>query len=84
MGVKHTFWIGPWRYCGICDTKTHIKDMQWQRGVLRCQECFDAWPLLGQREVAIEQVLTDGAEEFAPVEKVRNPTTFEEADDFIL
>lgn len=84
MGIKHTFWEGPWLYCSICYRKTHINDMEWQRGTLRCPLCLDAWPLLGQREIAIEQILTDGRQEYTPVEKVRNPTTFEAADDFIL
>jgi hypothetical protein len=39
---------------------------------------------LGQREVAIAEVLGDGKEELAPVEKLRNPSAYEEAEDFIL
>jgi hypothetical protein len=85
-GIRHSFWQGPWHYCGICDKKTHIKDMKWQRGVLRCLRgsCYDTWPLPGQREIAIDAVLSDGKEEYAPVEKLRNPTEYEEAEDFIL
>lgn len=79
------FWAGPWRYCARCDRKTKIADMEWQRGKLLCKRyCFDSWPLLGQREPAIERVLADGKEELAPVEKLRNPTEFENLEDFIL
>lgn len=87
-GPKHSFWEGPWRYCGICYWKCHIKDMTWQRGVLRCPACTersdDGFPLIGQREQAIENVLTDGKPELVPVEKLRDPEAFEEAEDFIL
>jgi len=39
---------------------------------------------LGQREIGIAEVLGDGKEELAPVEKLRNPSAYEEAEDFIL
>lgn len=90
QGPKHTFWVGPWYYCGVCYWKTHIKDMTWQRGVLRCPSCTerspDGFPLVGQREVAIEERLQDGRSEreFTPVEKLRDPSQFEEAEDFVL
>lgn len=83
-GPKHTFWAGPWRYCVRCDRKTKIAAMQWQRGKLLCEHCYDSWPLLGQREAAIERVLADGKEELAPVEKLRNPTQAENLEDFSL
>lgn len=83
-GPKHTFFSGPWRYCVRCDRKTKIAAMQWQRGKLLCRHCVDAWPLLGQRDVAIERILADGKEELAPVEKLRNPELFENVEDFIL
>jgi hypothetical protein len=83
-GVKRTFWAGPWKMCMICDRKTKIADMRWQRGLLKCDRCFDEWPLLGQREVGIEYVLNDGKEELAPVDKLRNPSMYEEAEDFSI
>ena len=90
-GLQHTFWTGPWRYCARCDKKTKIATMKWQRGLLLCTRasghgkgCYDDYPLLGQREVAIAQVLNDGKEELVPVQKLRNPDSFEEAEDFVL
>jgi len=83
-GLKHTFWTGPWHNCAICDRKTKIAVMRWQRGLLKCTRCYEDWPLLGQREIGIAEVLGDGKEELAPVEKLRNPSAYEEAEDFIL
>ena len=83
-GLKHTYFTGPWHYCAICDRKTKIAALRWQRGLLKCPICFEDWPLLGQREVAIAEVLGDGKEELVPVEKLRNPSAYEEAEDFIL
>lgn len=83
-GVKRSFLRGPWHHCARCDRKTHISDMKWQRGLLLCiRYCVDV-KLLGDREVKISQVLTDGKEEYAPVEKLRNPDHFNEEEDFIL
>lgn len=90
-GPKHTYWKGPWHYCGQCYKKTKIATMKWQRGVLKCTSssgngvgCYDSWPLPGQREAAISAVLGDGKEELAPVEKLRNPLEQEAEDDFVL
>jgi hypothetical protein len=84
QGIKRTFWTGPWHHCSICDRKEKISVLRWQRGLLKCPKCYDEWPLLGQREIGIERVLADDAEELAPVEKLRNPSAYEEADDFII
>jgi hypothetical protein len=86
-GLKHTFWTGPWRYCARCDRKTKIADMEWERGLLLCQKCQDSHALpglLGERDVRIAQVLTDGKEEFVPVEKLRHPDFAEEVEDFLV
>ena len=83
-GIRHTFWTGPWHHCAVCDRKEKIAKMRWQRGLLKCPKCYNDWPLLGQREVGIANVLGDGKEEFAPVEKLRNPSAYEEADDFVV
>jgi hypothetical protein len=40
--------------------------------------------LLGQRDVKIAQVLTDGKEEYVPVPKLRNPDNFIEEEDFVI
>jgi hypothetical protein len=83
---RHTYLTGPWHYCARCDTRQKVHDMKWQRGLLLCDECYDTgvFPLVGQREPAIANVLTDGKEELAPVDKLRNPDIFEESEDFII
>lgn len=81
--LRHTYLTGAWFYCGVCYEKCKIHSATWQRGVLKCPTCVDKM-LLGQREVKIQQVLDDGKEELAPVEKLRNPDTSDEVDDFIL
>ena len=63
--------------------------MKWERGLLLCGKCQDTNSrkgpgLLGERDVKIAQVLTDGKEEFVPVEKLRNPDFAEEVEDFLL
>jgi len=77
-GVKgpRSFNEGAWHYCARCDCKTHIFDMDWQRGKLLCtiRNCWDDM-LEGQREQVIAQVLGDGQMEYAPVPKLREPDT---------
>ncbi len=63
--------------------------MKWERGLLLGPECQDSNSvrgpgLLGERDVKIAQVLTDGKEEFVPVEKIRYPDFAEEVEDFLL
>lgn len=88
-GLRHTFLTGPWHYCDRCDKKTKIADMKWERGLLLGPECQDSNSvngpgLLGERDVRIAQVLTDGKEEYVPVEKLRHPDFAEEVEDFLL
>jgi hypothetical protein len=88
-GIKHTHLTGPWRYCARCDEKTKIAAMKWERGLLLCRKCQDSNSrrgpgLLGDRDVKIAQVLSDGKEEFAPVEKLRHPDFAEEVEDFLV
>jgi hypothetical protein len=86
-GLRHTHFTGPWHYCDRCDSKTKIALMKWERGLLLCPKCQDSngTPgLLGERDIKIAQVLTDGKEEFAPVEKLRNPDFAEEVEDFLV
>ena len=56
--------------------------MEWQRGLLLCQECYDPYPLEGQREQAIYQVLTDGKVDFDIAEKLKDPVT--DTDDMLI
>jgi len=87
QGLKHTHLTGPWHYCDRCDKKVKIADTKWERGLLLGPECQDsnAIPgLLRNREPRIAQVLTDGKEEFVPVEKLRNPQYQEDFDDFLI
>lgn len=86
-GIKHTLWQGPWHYCDRCDKKVKIAVCKWERGLLLGPECQDsnAIPgLLGERDVKIAQVLTDGKEELVPVEKLRHPNFAEEVEDFLV
>lgn len=90
-GLRHTFWTGPWRYCTRCDKKSKISEMKWERGLLLGKECQDTntvngppGGLIGERDVRIAQVLTDGKEEFVPVEKLRHPQFAEEVEDFLV
>jgi hypothetical protein len=86
-GLRHTLWQGPWHYCERCDRKCKIKEMKWERGLFLGPECQDSNGipgLLGERDVKIAQVLTDGKEEYVPVEKLRNPDFAEEVEDFLV
>jgi len=61
--------------------------MKWERGLLLCTHCQDSMGtigLLGERDIKIAQVLEDGKEELAPVEKLRNPVFEETGDDFLI
>lgn len=86
-GLRHTYWTGPWHYCDRCDKKVKIALCKWEFGLLLGPECQDSHGnpgLLGQRDVKIAQVLTDGKEEFVPVEKLRHPDFAEEVEDFLI
>lgn len=83
FGLRHTQNQGPWTYCMRCDKKVKIAKCTWQRGLLLGPECVDV-KLLGDREPKIAAVLTDGKEEYVPVEKLRNPDLFNEEEDFLI
>jgi hypothetical protein len=82
-GLRHTYLTGAWHYCARCDVKTKIDDMEWQRGLLLCPSCVDK-KLIGDREIAISEILNDGKEELVPVEKLRLPYEYTETEDFIV
>lgn len=69
----------PWHYCARCGTKTHIKEMVWQRGLLLCttKDCVDTgeYPLVGQREAAIAHALEVPTQELMPDPKLTEPQT---------
>ena len=78
----HTFNKGPWRFCMRCAVKTKIANMEWQRGLLLCKRCYDPYPLLGQREQAIAQVLMDGKYDFQIAPKLEDPVV--DTDDELI
>jgi DNA-directed RNA polymerase subunit RPC12/RpoP len=80
---KRSFWVGPWHYCSRCDEKTHIGEMNWQRGILLCPTCTDRM-LLGQREQIIKEVLGDGAVEYRPDPKLSDPDLITSTEDDIM
>lgn len=84
--IEHTYLTGAWKLCSRCDTRQKVNEMQWQRGLLLCSDCLDTgvFPLTGQRDIAIAEVLGDGKEELAPVEKLREPQSYNEQEDFLL
>lgn len=77
-----TFNEGPWHLCMRCDWKWKLDVMTWQRGLLLCPICLDPWPLLGQRELAIAQVLSDGKVDFRVSEKLQSPQV--DSEDLLL
>ena len=79
----HAIGNGPYHYCARCDDKCRISDMQWQRGMLLCEICYDD-RLIGQREQIIQAVLNDGKPELEPVPKLRDPDLAEPADDIYM
>jgi hypothetical protein len=85
-GLRHTYLTGAWYLCARCDTRQKVSEMKWQRGLLLCDDCYDygVFPLVGQREPAIAFVLEDGKEELAPVDKLRNPDGYVDAEDICI
>lgn len=85
-GIRHTYLTGAWHLCSRCDNREKVSEMKWQRGLLLCDECYDTgvFPLVGEREPAIALVLSDGREELAPVDKLRNPDTYVDSEDFLF
>jgi hypothetical protein len=65
-----------------CERKWKVAGETWQRGLLLCPSCLDPYPLEGQREQAIAQVLMDGKVDFDIAEKLKDP--FVDTDDMLL
>lgn len=86
-GIRHTFLEGPWHYCGRCGEKTKLEsELQWQRGVLLCNECWDNYPLIGQIDQAIAQYMMTVVQEpdLKPSPKLTNPTLDIDNDDIFI
>lgn len=77
---------GAWSFCGRCGDRNPIKDMQWQRGKLLDQKCFDAYPLLGQYDqaVAVQLELIVISPDLQPDPKLTMPTLDGINDDIFI
>lgn len=73
----------PWHYCARCDKKKLMSELRWQRGKILCDECFDK-KLIGDREIQINQVLTDGQVELVPDPKLQEPDSVTINDDIFI
>lgn len=78
----HTFNQGPWHNCDRCSEKWKLSILEWQRGLLLCPNCWDPYPLEGQREQAIAQVLMDGKVDFEISPKLVFPDV--DTDDMLM
>ena len=75
---ERSFHDDPYHYCARCGSRVHMKDLQWQRGLLICKkwDCVDTGvnPLLGNREQNIARVLNTWNRELQPDEKLTTPS----------
>ena len=85
-GIRHTLAQGPWAYCGVCGEKTKLSELEWQRGVLKCNEDYDQYPLIGQidQNVALEMMTVVQNPDLRPDPKLTNPTLEIENDDIMI
>lgn len=79
---KRSYLVGPYHNCARCGTRFHISDLEWQRGLLLCQQfCIDkgndGFPLVGQREMAISQAFENPSQELMPDPKLTNTNEIE-------
>jgi hypothetical protein len=76
-GVR-TFRESAWHYCGRCKSKADLnRELQWQYGMLLCQDCIDVYPiLLGAIEAQQAKMLQtiDVQPDLRPHEKLTKPT----------
>ena len=70
----HSAIIGdPWHRCQRCDCETRVSKLQWQNGILICQECVDN-PQAWLRDSLIQDALTNSPEEAQVAEILRGGT----------
>lgn len=72
---KRSYKINPWHNCPCCGIKTHISDMEWERGILKCSRvsCKDE-RLIGQRDIEIAKILQQPTKELQPDQKLLAPS----------
>ena len=87
---RRQFKTGSYHYCARCGSRVPIADMQWQRGLLVCNntewDCLDTGTnaLIGQREANIARVLEIPSTELMPDPKLTQPTDASDTDDEII
>ena len=54
--------IAPWHRCDRCGVDFRVTDLQWQNGLLVCQDDYDN-PIAWVRPILIQEVLSNGTEE---------------------
>jgi len=82
---EHTWQQGAWAFCGRCGTRNSVKDMQWQRGKLLDQRCYDQI-LIGQIDKGIADALAIiiEAPDLQPDPKLTMPTLDGQNDDIFI
>lgn len=76
-GIR-TFRESTWHYCNRCERKTDLnREMQWQYGMLLCEDCLDQFPILqgaieARQAVALQYI--DMQPDLRPHDKLTRPT----------
>jgi len=85
-GIRHTYKEGPWHFCGVCGEKTKLSELQWQRGVLKCSDDFDSFPLIGEIALAEAQYMATIVQDpdLKPDPKLTEPTLDIENNDIFI
>lgn len=74
----HTFRESTWHYCNRCSRKADLsRELQWQYGMLLCEDCLDTYPVLvgaieAKQAKALEGI--DMSPDLRPHEKLTRPT----------
>ena len=86
MPNEHTWHEGAWAFCGRCGSRASVKNMQWQRGKLLDQQCFDSFPLIGQIDKGIADALSNIvlSPDLQPDPKLTMPTLDGQNDDIFI
>jgi ribulose bisphosphate carboxylase small subunit len=86
-GVR-TFNENVWHYCHRCERKTDLNtELQWQYGMLLCEDCLDEFPVLqGAIEAQQARVLETivHSPDMRPHEKLVQPTEQITGDDIFV